>query len=104
MDRVIYYGIMFIIAVLTYLFGRYIMPHIPEDKMAFLEYWAEKFIAWAEDKMRDSTGREKMEAVIAKLQEKAAEKGLNLTDDDIYALAQLSYDQIKDLIKKHDDG
>lgn len=102
MVQVIYYGIMLIIAVGTYLLGRYVTPNIPQDAMMFIEQWAQKFIAWAEDKMKDSTGQEKMQAVIKKLQEKAKAAGINLSDDDIYAIAQMAYDEIRYIIKKEE--
>ena len=57
--------------------------------------WAEKFVVWAKEFMKKQTGEEKMAAVVEKLKEIADEAGLDVTEDQLKAIAQSAYNAMK---------
>ena len=88
-------------AIAAFLLGKYVFPeakeYIPEvmENLAIVERWAEKFVRWAKEFKKDKPGKEKMDEVVKKLQEVAEKAGLDITEDQIRAIAQTAYDAMK---------
>lgn len=85
----------------AFVFGKYVKPNIPAEtftdmasKFEIIVAWAEKFVAWAAYFKKDKTGKEKMEAVISELRDIADKYGIEITDNQLKAIAQAAYDQM----------
>lgn len=98
MNNVIYAAIYFGVTLGAFLLGKYVFPKVPQtvtDKLASLSAWAAEFVVWAREFMKSKTGEEKMAAVVDKLKEIADEAGLNVTEDQLKAIAQSAYEAMK---------
>jgi DNA polymerase III delta prime subunit len=98
MNKILFLAAELMIAVAAFVTGKYIFPKVPQDvteKLNTLTGWAERFVTWARQFMKSSTGTEKMEAVVQKLKEIADEAGLKVTEDQLRAIAQTAYDELK---------
>lgn len=103
MDNVIYTGVMFVLTLAGFLLGKYVFPKIPADvteKLTSLSAWAKEFVVWAKDFLVDKSGPDKMAEVIGKLQEVAKEAGWNVTEDQLKAIAQSSYNAMMEAEKE----
>lgn len=86
------------ITVAAFVVGKYVFPNLPKnvtDKLATLSQWAEKFVEWAKEFLKTKTGQEKMAAVVEKLKEIADEAGIDVTEDQLRAIAQSAYNAMK---------
>ncbi|MCM1578720.1 MAG: phage holin family protein [Ruminococcus sp.] len=86
------------LVVAAFVVGKYVFPNIPKsvtDKLATLSQWAAKFVEWAKEFMKKQTGEEKMAAVVEKLKEIADEAGIEVTEDQLRAIAQSAYNAMK---------
>lgn len=85
-----------IVAILVgFAMGKYVPAKTKEEvveKLNVIVAWAEKFVRWARQFMDGKTGQEKMAAVVEQLKAIADEAGLNVTEDQIKAIAQTAYD------------
>lgn len=91
MNEVIYAAVYFAVTLGAFLLGKYVFPNIPKtvtDKLGELSEWAAKFVEWAKEFKKDKTGEEKMAAVVEQLKKIADEAGLNVTEDQLKAIAQ----------------
>lgn len=82
----------------AFLLGKYVFPNIPQtvtNKLAELSEWAAKFVEWAKEFKKDKTGAEKMAAVVEQLKKIADEAGLDVTEDQLKAIAQTAYNAMK---------
>lgn len=98
MNNVIYAAIYFGVTLAAFLLGKYVFPKVPQtvtEKLASLSAWAAEFVVWAREFMKSKTGEEKMTAVVDKLKEIADEAGLNVTEDQLKAIAQSAYEAMK---------
>ena len=98
MDNVIYAAVYFAVTLGAFLIGKYVCPNIPKtvtDKLGELSEWAAKFVEWAKEFKKDKTGEEKMAAVVEQLKKIADEAGLNVTEDQLKAIAQAAYNAMK---------
>ena len=98
MDNVIYAAVYFAVTLGAFLIGKYVCPNIPKtvtDKLGELSEWAAKFVEWAKEFKKDKTGEEKMAAVVEQLKRIADEAGLNVTEDQLKAIAQAAYNAMK---------
>lgn len=78
--------------------GKYIFPNIPasaKDKLKDLAEWAAKFVIWAREFLKTESGQEKMAAVVEQLKAIAEEAGLDVTEDQLKAIAQTAYEAMK---------
>lgn len=78
--------------------GKYIFPNIPasvKDKLAELAEWAAKFVVWAREFKKAESGEKKMEAVVKQLKEIAEKAGMDVTEDQLKAIAQTAYEAMK---------
>lgn len=98
MENIIYLGVQFGFAVVFFLAGRYVLPNVTPavvDKLALLSGWAAKFVAWAKEFKQDKTGQEKMAAVVAELAKIAEKAGIEVTQEQLEAIAQTAYNAMK---------
>lgn len=66
-----------------------------ESKIALITNYAEAFISWAKQFMKDDKGPVKMDEVVSKLIIISERYNLDITEDEIRAIAQRTYDRIK---------
>ena len=104
MNNVIYAAIYFCVTLGAFLLGKYVFPKATQygtnilenlEKMDMISKWADKFVVWAREFMKSKTGEEKMAAVVDELKEIADEAGLNMTEDQLKAIAQSAYEAMK---------
>ena len=98
MNDIILLAVQLGIAVAAFAAGKYIFPKVPKtvtDKLNVLSQWAAQFVVWAKEFMKKQTGEEKMAAVVEKLKEIADEAGLDVTEDQLKAIAQSAYNAMK---------
>ena len=65
------------------------------QKIYLITNYAEAFIIWAKQFMNKASGPEKMDAVVEKLKEVAERYDLDISEDEIRAIAQRTYDTVK---------
>lgn len=98
MNEVIYAAVYFTVTLGGVLTWQVRFPNIPKtvtDKLGELSEWAAKFVEWAKEFKKDKTGEEKMAAVVEQLKKIADEAGLNVTEDQLKAIAQTAYNAMK---------
>lgn len=95
MDNLIFLGIQLLIGVICFLVGKYVFPRIPQDKLAIITAWAEKFVIWARDFFQEAEGELKMQMVLQQLRLIAEQYGISMTDEQLTAIAQTAYDAMK---------
>lgn len=99
MDNQVIFAIAYCaVTVGAFLAGKYIFPNIPasvKDKLADLAGWAAKFVVWAREFMKQDSGEKKMAAVVEQLKQIAAEAGIEVTEDQLRAIAQSAYEAMK---------
>lgn len=98
MNDIIILAVQLGITVAAFVVGKYVFPNLPKnvtDKLATLSQWAAKFVEWAKEFMKKQTGEEKMAAVVEKLKEIADEAGIDVTEDQLRAIAQSAYNAMK---------
>lgn len=98
MNNIIYAAVYFGVTLAAFMLGKYVFPKVPQNvtnKLASLSAWAAEFVVWAREFKKSQTGEEKMEAVVEKLKEIAEEMGINVTEDQLKAIAQSAYESMK---------
>ena len=97
MENIIYNAVLLLISIGGFLLGKFVFPNVPKsvaDKLRQLAAWADKFVVWAREFMKTSSGHEKMEMVVEQLEAIAKEAGLNVTKDQLRAIAQAAYENM----------
>ncbi len=98
MEDIIVQAVTLGVMIISFLTGKYIFPNMPAsvtDKLQDLALWADKFVVWAREFMQSSTGTEKMDKVVEQLKAIADEAGLNVTEEQLKAIAQAAYESMK---------
>lgn len=98
MNDIIMLAVQLGVTVAAFLVGKYVFPNIPKsvtEKLNSLSAWAAQFAVWAKQFMQTQSGEEKMAAVVEKLKEIADEAGLEVTEDQLKAIAQSAYNAMK---------
>ena len=98
MNDIVILAVQLGITVAAFVVGKYVFPNLPKnvtDKLMTLSQWAAKFVEWAKEFMKKQTGEEKMAAVVEKLKEIADEAGIEVTEDQLRAIAQSAYNAMK---------
>ena len=97
MNDIIILAVQLGITVAAFVVGKYVFPNLPKnvtDKLTTLSQWAAQFVVWAKEFMKKQTGEEKMAAVVEKLKEIADEAGIEVTEDQLRAIAQSAYNRV----------
>ena len=87
--------------VVSFLIGRYILPKIGKTTdealkdMQILQKYAETFVVYARDFCTDLTGEDKLAEVITKLKSIATNINIPISDDNLKAIAQKAYVEMK---------
>ena len=91
-----------VILIGSFLMGKYVFPNIPKEtideitaKINIIVEYADKFVAWAKQFMSNATGQDKMNEVVKRLITIAERYDLDITEDEIRAIAQKAYDNMK---------
>ena len=86
----------------SYLVGRFVLPNLSSEniqeivaKTNLIIDYADKFVSWAKYFMKDSSGVERMAEVVKKLKVIADKYNLDMSEEEIQAIAQKAYDQMK---------
>lgn len=98
MGEIIFLVIQLAVTVGAFLVGKYVLPNIPpsaSEKLEELYGWAEQFVVWAREFMKDSTGEEKMDKVVELMKEIADEAEIEVTDEQLKAIVQNAYEAMK---------
>lgn len=108
MNKEVIFSIIYcLVTVGAFCAGKYIFPKIPasvKDKLTDLAEWAAKFVVWAREFLKTESGEEKMAAVVEKLKEIADEAGIEVTEDQLRAIAQSAYNAMKAGEKEAEDA
>lgn len=87
-----------VILIAAFVVGKYIIPNISSNAMEnfnLIMKYAETFVAFAKQFMHANTGEEKMEKVVSMLREIAVKYGIDITDEELTAIAQKAYNAMK---------
>lgn len=98
MNDIVILAIQLGITIAAFIIGKYVFPNVPKsvtEKLNTLSAWAAQFVVWAKQFMQSQCGEEKMAAVVQKLKEIADEAGLEVTEDQLRAIAQSAYNAMK---------
>lgn len=85
----------------SYLVGKYILHNPSENiqditaKINIIIQYADKFVSWAKYFMKNSSGSEKMNEVVKQLKAIADKYNLDISENEIKAIAQKAYDKMK---------
>ena len=107
MNDIIILAVQLGVTVAAFVVGKYLFPNVPKsvtDKLTTLSQWAAQFVVWAKEFMKKETGEEKMAAVVEKLKEIADEAGIEVTEDQLRAIAQSAYNAMKAGEKEAEDA
>lgn len=87
------------VTILAFVLGKYVFPKIPQEtidqvtsKVNLIINYADKFVSWAKEFCKDKTGPEKMDEVVKQLTGIAERYNIDITEDEIRAIAQKAYD------------
>lgn len=95
MQDLIYLAAQLAIAAICFLLGKYVLPSIPKDTFAVISRWAYVFVRDARQFLSAQTGEERMEFVLDRLAEVAEEQHIDITFEQLRAIAQSAYDAMK---------
>lgn len=104
MNNVIYAVVYFGVTLGAFLLGKYVFPRAKPQLTNFLQdlekmdvicKWADKFVVWAREFLQTKPGKEKMAAVIEQLKQIAESAGIEVTEEQLKAIAQTAYESMK---------
>ena len=99
MNKEVIFSIIYcLVTVGAFCAGKFIFPKIPasvKDKLVDLAEWAAKFVVWAREFLKTESGEKKMAAVVEQLKQIAAEAGIEVTEEQLKAIAQTAYEAMK---------
>ena len=95
-------GIQLIVLGLAFIVGKFILPNMSQQSLnnisqalIIINQFAASFVKWAKQFMPNNTGEEKMSAVIDQLSVICDKYKIDMTDDQLKAIAQSAYDKMK---------
>ena len=91
MNNILWLTIELAAAIAAFVLGKFVFPHIPQDKFEILAAWASRFVIWARD-FSEADGDVKFEMVITELQKICGEYGVTATREQLEAIVQAAYD------------
>lgn len=99
MNKEVIFSIIYcLVTVGAFCAGKFIFPKIPasvKENLADLAEWAAKFVVWAREFLKTESGEKKMAAVVEQLKQIAAKAGIEVTEDQLKAIAQTAYEAMK---------
>nr|DAT84923.1 MAG TPA: holin [Caudoviricetes sp.] len=101
MTDIIYYAIGLVIAIVTFLLGKYVFPTMKNsEEFTNITNWVYKFVISAKNQFINGTGEEKREYVTKQIKTLCEKYKIDLTDDQIRALIEEAYDLMKANLKE----
>ena len=95
-----------VVLVAAFVLGKFVFPKIPSStidkaikELNYIINYADIFVPWAKKFMSDSTGEEKMDEVVKQLSNIAKKQNIDITEDEIRAIAQKAYNEMKNANK-----
>ena len=92
MNKEVIFSIIYcLVTVGAFCAGKFIFPKIPasvKENLADLAEWAAKFVVWAREFLKTA-------AVVEQLKQIAAKAGIEVTEDQLKAIAQTAYEAMK---------
>lgn len=88
-----------VVTIIAFLIGKYVFPKLPPDtmqKLILIEAWADKYVTYARTFLDGKTGKEKMKFVLERLADIAAEAKIDITEEQLHAIAQQAYESLKE--------
>ena len=99
MNKEVIFSIIYcLVTVGAFCAGKFIFPKIPasvKDKLVDLAEWAAKFVVWAREFLKMESGEKKMAAVVEQLKQIAEKAGIEVTEEQLKAIAQTAYEAMK---------
>ena len=101
MENIVFYVIELFIAAAAFLIGRFVKPKTASFSYVSSVYrWSQSFVAYCAHFRNDLSGEEKMQYLVKSVGRLCRKAGLDFSDEQITALGQLAYNEMKQLIKK----
>lgn len=98
MDKIIIYAIELVVAIIAFLFGRYVFPTVKQyfselnnDNVSTIASWAYKFVVSAKNQFEDGCGEEKLAYVTEQVSALCERNNIALTSEQIRALIEDAY-------------
>lgn len=99
MNKEVIFSIIYcLVTVGAFCAGKFIFPKIPasvKENLADLAEWAAKFVVWAREFLKMESGEKKMAAVVEQLKQIAEKAGIEVTEEQLKAIAQTAYEAMK---------
>lgn len=102
MNEIIYYAISLVIAVATFLLGKYVFPTMKQyigepdaGTITGIAYWVYKFVVSAKNQFGDNCGKQKLQYVTKQVKALCDKYKIGLTDEQIRALIEDAYTSMK---------
>nr|WP_305139426.1 phage holin, LLH family [uncultured Acetatifactor sp.] len=99
MNKEVIFSIIYcLVTVGAFCAGKFIFPKIPasvKENLADLAEWAAKFVVWAREFLKTESGEKKMAAVVEQLKQIAEKAGIEVTEEQLKAIAQTAYEAMK---------
>lgn len=102
MNNIIYYAISLVIAVVTFLLGKYVFPAVKQyigeldaGTITGIASWVYKFVVSAKNQFDDNCGEQKLQYVTEQVVALCDKYGVDLTDEQIRALIEDAYVSMK---------
>lgn len=97
MENIIYAIIYLVVAVAAFLFGKYVRPAIINSAtIQAISAWVYKFVVSAQNQFGTDNGEKKLEYVTELVKALCEKVGIKLTDEQIRALIEDAYKQMKE--------
>ena len=102
MNDIIYYAISLVIAIVTFLLGKYVFPTVKQyvdsldlNNATGMAYWVYKFVVSAKNQFNDNCGKQKLEYVTEQVKALCDKYEIDLTEAQIRALIEDAYTEMK---------
>lgn len=99
MNNIIFYAIELVIAIIAFLVGKYVFPTVKDaisgSNIVGLATWVYKFVVSAKNQFGDNNGEKKLEYVTEQVKKLCEKYKIDLTDEQIRALIEDAYTQMK---------
>lgn len=99
MNDIIFYAIELVIAIVAFLLGKYVFPTVKDtilgSNFAGLAIWVYKFVVSAKNQFGDNNGEKKLEYVTEQVKKMCKKYKIDLTDEQIRALIEDAYTEMK---------
>ena len=110
-ENVVILIIQMVVLIGIFVYNKFFVNVIPKDTIeqadkivSVITQYADAFVMWARYFKSNKPGDEKMEAVVSQLTKVASKYGIEMDKDELTAIAQKSYEKMKQSSKALDDN